>query len=121
MIDNYQLSRVGLKGIYLKQDSVSFLHKKVVNLYISYKLDTCSKDLNKDFRLGNCLFGAAKLTENAGPYKYKYSGYGIGFDFRSQFSWTDGSKAREKMLLFLELMIVLLCILMVEKKHCSSC
>ena len=26
--------------------SVSFLHKNVVNLYVSYKLDTWSKDLN---------------------------------------------------------------------------
>ena len=30
---------VTFKGICLKQKSVSFLHKKVVNLYISYTLD----------------------------------------------------------------------------------
>ena len=38
LIDNYQFKvRVGYKGICLKQDSVSFLHKKKVNLYISYE------------------------------------------------------------------------------------
>ena len=28
----------------------------------------------------NCLFGAVSLTKNADNDKYKYSGYGIGFD-----------------------------------------
>ena len=28
---------------------------------------------------------------NTDPDKYKYSGYGIGFNSRWQFSWTDGS------------------------------
>ena len=32
-----------------------------------------------------------KLTKNTDPDKYKYSGYSIGFDSRSQFLWTDGS------------------------------
>ena len=40
--------------------------------------------------LGNCLFGSVKLTKNADPDKYKYSGCSIGFDSRSQFSFTDG-------------------------------
>ena len=30
--------------------------------------------------LENCLFGAVSLTKNADIDKYKYSGYGIGFD-----------------------------------------
>ena len=38
------------------------------------------KDLNADFTLKNCLFGAVKLTENADPDKYSYSGYGIWFN-----------------------------------------
>ena len=66
MIDNYILNgRVRFKGICLKQVSVSFLHRKVVNLYISHELDTWSKDLNTVFTLGNCLIGAMKLTKNA--------------------------------------------------------
>ena len=49
------------------------------------------KNLNKDFTLGNCLFGAVKLTKNADLDKYKYTGYRIGFDSRSEFLFTDGS------------------------------
>ena len=56
-----------------------------------HTLDTWSKDLNTDFRLGNCLFGAVKLTKNTDPDKWKYSGYGIGFDSRSEFLWSDRS------------------------------
>ena len=74
------------KGICLKQKSVSFLHKSIVILYISCKLDTWPKNLNTDFTLGNCLFGAVKITKNADPDKYKYSGYGVGFDSRSELS-----------------------------------
>ena len=54
-------------------------------------MDTWSKDLNIDFMLDNCLFGAVKLTKNADPDKYGDSGYGIGFDACSQFSLLDCS------------------------------
>ena len=56
---------------------------------MSYEFNTCSRDLNTNFSLGYCLFGAVKLHKNADPDKYGYSGYGIGFDARSQFSWAD--------------------------------
>ena len=36
-----------------------------------------------------------KLTKNADPEKYKYSGYGIRFDSRSKFSFTDESMERK--------------------------
>ena len=55
-------------------------HQKVVNLYISYKIDTWPRDLNTVSTLGNCLFGAVELTKNTDPDKYKYSRYGMGFD-----------------------------------------
>ena len=35
--------------------------------------------LNTDLTLNNCIFGSVKLTKNADPNKYKYSGYDIGF------------------------------------------
>ena len=38
-----------------------------------------------------CLIRAVKVTKNADPDKYKYNGYGIRFDSRSQFSWTGGT------------------------------
>ena len=59
--------------------------------FIVYELDTCSRDLNSDSTLKACLFGGVKVTKNADPDKYVYSGYGIGFDLRSEFSLTDGS------------------------------
>ena len=51
-----------------------------VNLYISYELDTCCRNLNTDFKLGDCLFDAVKLNKNSDPDKYRYNGYGIGFN-----------------------------------------
>ena len=53
--------------------------KKVINLYISYALGLQLKNSNIDFTLGNCLFESVKLTKNADPDKYKYSGYGIAY------------------------------------------
>ena len=63
----------------------------MTNLYISYKLNPQLRSLNTDFTLNNYLFGSVKLTKNAYVDKYKYSGYGIGFDSRSEFLFTDGS------------------------------
>ena len=37
------------------------------------------------------MFGGVKWTKNADPEKYSYSGFGIGFDTRGEFSLTDGS------------------------------
>ena len=37
------------------------------------------------YTLKDCFFGAVKLTKNADPDKYSYSGYGIGFDLRALF------------------------------------
>ena len=69
----------------------------MVNLFIVYKLDRRSRDINTDFTLKDCLFRTVKLTKNVVPDKYKYSSYSIGFDSRSQFLF-----AWEKMLLILE-------------------
>ena len=59
--------------------------KKVINIYISYILNQWPRDLTRDFILDNCLFGSVKLTKNADPDKHRYAGYGIGFNFRSEF------------------------------------
>ena len=68
--------------------------KIVINLYIFYTLNPQLKNLNTDFTLGNCLFGSVKLPKNADPDKYKYSGYGTGFDSRSECLFTDGSMGK---------------------------
>ena len=39
--------------------------KKVINLYISYILNSQLRCLKTDFTLDNCLFGSVKLTKNA--------------------------------------------------------
>ena len=41
-------------------------------------------------QLKNCLFEAVTLTKNAYIDKYRYSGYGIGFDRRWSFSFPGG-------------------------------
>ena len=53
---------MGFKGICLKQGSMSFFHKNIVNLYINYELDAWSKGLNTDLTQGICWFGADKLA-----------------------------------------------------------
>ena len=73
----------------LKQANFAFTHKKVVNIYIVYELEASSSHTS-DPTLKNCLFGAVTLTKNADIEKYKYLGYGIGFDRRSSFSFPDG-------------------------------
>ena len=73
----------------LKQSRHIFTHQKVVNIYIVYELAASSSHAS-DPTTKNCLFGAATLTKNADIGKYKYSGYGIGFDRRSSFSFASG-------------------------------
>ena len=87
LIDNYLIRKVKFNANCLRQDSISSIHKNVVNLYTLYELDTWSRDLNIDFTLGNCLFGVVNFTKNADPDKYGCSGCGVRFDSRSQFLW----------------------------------
>ena len=74
---------VELKGSCLKPEKAILSHRNVVNLFIVYELDTCSRDLNTDFTSDNCLFGAVKLTKNADPNVYRCNGCGIEVDARS--------------------------------------
>ena len=48
------------------------------------------RNLNTNVTLGNWLSGSVKLTKNADLDKYKYTGYGIGFDSSSEYLFTDG-------------------------------
>ena len=69
--------------------------KKLINLYISYTLGPQLRG----FTIDNCLFGSVKLTKNADPDKYSYSGYGIRFDTRGEYSLPYGS-ADENVIIF---------------------
>ena len=69
-----------------KQDKVTYSHGKIVNIYIVYEISK-NYSISTYPTLENCLFGAVSLTENADIDKYKYSGYGIGFDRQGEFSF----------------------------------
>ena len=84
--------KLKFKGSYLKQeDQAAFTTENVVNFFIVYGLDSWPRDLNTDFTLGSSLFGGIKLTKKADPDKHSYSGFGIGFDTREQYSLPDSS------------------------------
>ena len=84
---NYYGEKARLKftGSILQQKIATYSHKKVVNLYLVYEI-TNFHGIDNYPTLTNALFGAVKLTKNAHIYKYKYSGYGIGFDGKGFFS-----------------------------------
>ena len=44
------------------------------------------------------MYGAATLTKNANIDKYRYSGYGIGFDTKSSFSFPSGGFGQNVMI-----------------------
>ena len=57
------------------------------------------KIFKRRFYIKELFFGSVKLTKNADPDKYKYSHYNIGFDFRSELSFTDASM-RKNVIIF---------------------
>ena len=84
---------------------MTFNHEKVVNIYTVYeiiKVTNISKyNSNGNYpTLENALFGGVNLTKNADIDKYKYSGYGIGFDRRSSSSFANDGLGRN--VIFLE-------------------
>ena len=70
----------------------------IVNVYIVCELGA-SRSNDSDPTLKNCLFGAVTLTKNADIEKYGYSGFDIGFDRRSSFSFPGGGYG-QNMLMF---------------------
>ena len=82
-------TRGEFNGSCLKQNSVIFNHRKVVNIYVVYEISK-SFNISDYLALKKCLFGAVSLTRNADFGKYKYSGYGIGFDRHESFSFNKG-------------------------------
>ena len=84
--------KVKFNGNLLKQDKVTYNHGPIVNIYIVYKLT--SKTADSSIILQNFLFGTVRLTKNLDIDKYKYSGYGIGFDSRGSFTHQSGGYGR---------------------------
>ena len=71
--------------------SINIIHYTCRYGIILYIYECSSNTNDFDFALKNCLFGAVKLTKNADIGKYKYSGYGVGFDARGSFLFPNGS------------------------------
>ena len=60
-----------------------------MNIYIVYELGASTSNVSNP-TLKDCLFGAVTLTKNTDIDNYEYSGYGIGFDRKSSFSFPGG-------------------------------
>ena len=86
--------RVRFSRSCLKQSSITYNHGKSVKVYIVYEKNKTDNTTSSDPTLENCLFGAVTLTKNADIDKYKYSGYGIGFDRKGSFSLPDTGLGR---------------------------
>ena len=91
LIDYYGSKiRVKFNKSCLKQpNKLTYSYGTRVNIYNVYELGASGSN-NSDPALKNCLFGAVTLTKNADIEKYGYSGFGIGFDRRSSFSFPGG-------------------------------
>ena len=76
--------RVKFSGDYLKQERLTFNHRKIVNIYIVYEREKSVK-ISSYAALENCLFGAVKLIKHIDVDLYKYFGYGIGFDRKGSY------------------------------------
>ena len=82
-------TREKFNGSCLQQSNISYTHRTIVNIYIVYELGASGSHIN-DPTLKNCLFAAVTLTKNEDIDKYIHSDYGIGFDRRSSFSFSNG-------------------------------
>ena len=85
------LKRDKSKFILIETENVYCIPINAVNIYIVYEI-TRYNPISSYSTLGNCLFGSVKITEFKNPDidKYKYSGYGIGFDRKRSFSFANG-------------------------------
>ena len=79
-----------MEAVWNNQIRFHILIKKIVNIYIVYEINKKDNTIISDPTLENCLFGAVTLTKNADIDKYGYSGYGIGFDRKGEFSFLGG-------------------------------
>ena len=113
--DNARI-KLNFSGDLLKQDKVTYNHGPIINICIVYRL--ASGINNNCVTLKNRLFGAVKLTKKNDIDKYKYSGYGIGFDSRGSLSHPSGGYG--KMLSFFGLIRAVLHMLITNQEALYS-
>ena len=95
--DNDTKIRIKFNGSFLNRFPPTILHWDIVNIYIVYEITSDYKDINYP-TLENCLFGSVELTKNVDIDKYGYSGYGIGFDRETSFSF--GNEIGKNVIIF---------------------
>ena len=91
LIDHYG-SKVKLKfneDCLTQSNKLRYDYGHKVIAYIVYELGATGSSIS-DLILKNFLFGAVNLTKNADVEKYGYSGFGMGFDRRSSFTFPGG-------------------------------
>ena len=97
---SYYGGKIGVKfnGSCLKQDKATYSHGTIANIYIVYEISK-TYNISGYPTLKNCLFGAVTLTKHADIDHYKYSGYGIGFDRKGEFSFGSNGFGRNVIIL----------------------
>ena len=86
---DYYGSKVRVKFCLKQPNKLTYDYGRKIHIYIVYQFGASGSN-DSDPTLRNCLFGAVTLTKNADIEKYGYSGYGIGFDRISSFSFPGG-------------------------------
>ena len=81
--------RIKFNGSFLNRFPHTMPHRNVVNIYEVYEITSNNNDSNYP-TLENRLCGPVKLTKDVDIDNYGYSGYEIGFDRRSSFSFGNG-------------------------------
>ena len=71
---------------------------KIVNVYIVYDLDDWPKNYLRNFTLKNCLFGVNNIVKSNNKEKYAYSGQGIAFDGKGE--WSFGNYTARNIIIF---------------------
>ena len=78
----------------LKTFAKPYTPNEIISFYIVYETKLWLFHNTNKFSVRNSLFGTVKLTKNADPDKYSYSGCGILFDIRGSFSLKIGVFSR---------------------------
>ena len=71
---------------------------KIVNAYIVYDLDDWPKSYLRNFTLKKCLFGVNNIAKSSNKEKYAYSGQGIAFDGKGE--WSFGNDPARNVVIF---------------------
>ena len=83
-------TKVKFCGRCLKEEKAAYNHGTIVNIYIVFEISQ-NYNVSSYPALESYLFGAASLTKHVDIAQYKYSGYGIGFNRKEEFSFGNES------------------------------